>query len=1424
MAVIATLTFDSHLGHNTQYELDILDAGFSGTPISLIGASEPITITWHKDRDAYKPLLGSSANIQIFVQNQTQLDALPDFNDGDERQYEVRLRYRDADNNLQDFWCGYIDPVASTEQFTNFPIPLRFNCVDGLGRLEELTLDRDVFITGSDIADQIPVWDYVTRTLRQTGLELPIYVDSGIRTSDGDALTTATASAFSFFGEDVSDRREALTYKEALEGTLTTFNCRVFQSAGAWWVVNCSTHGGTGDSETASFQRWVPDTNNITDYVRDTDDADDVVSTSFNLRKNLTNSSTTDVSVLDRDLHLTTRPRVGSYEARPRNLIQRPLHVNDDFRNQAEDWRGPSTGTLTPAYSGTLPSGYETVNNLTFANDSASDVDDEGNAWSMVTNRNRQIIDSRDELWFETSAPFQVHRDTPTEVEVRWKTDNVSTSGRDPVSRRIPIRVRLDLDSSVTVNILDTSSISSLLMGGQEATVSTLYWNFSLERWVTGSGFQSGNRGRAVNGTMSNDTIRGGDEGTWYDVNFTVDAFSTFDGFFEDTELPGGSLTVEFYYPQSTRNGRKVNTENDTNRFRTFVDLVKVTDAFESEQTDPVYEHVAYTTAERDEVVATRTERYEPAFISSGVDTFRQYLSADSYWRSSETSADGASLENKVTLQKLNDFADRFQYYEGSVVNRQAEPLQMHNKLLVSYSVDPQTTSCVMNGGTFSPKFNTWDIFAYIPNQERDIDFGTFFERDVDLVGSLFQGRVNRGRYVLGLDVRGLDDMGNQHQTVDSEGRMPGDDGYVATNDSLVAVPQFLSLEGLPGQEVEGVITLSTGSEFQTEATNLSVLNSDGTAFTGLDFIEFGDLTSAGDTISLQYTATLPRRAEYEQVRIQGEVDPVTEDTVSLTIDISSTDSAGVVSLSSITISGEAGSIRTFQIPIQPTASRELVEANFAATLSDGLINAGVVQSGVGLLFSVTANIPNMAPATNKTVVITNVDDQVRPSGQTRTVTLNFSETEANFSLSATTYTIEGLPSNGYSYFVRANPAPGYRLNDDNDNTSSDNTAVAAIGDAIADGNGYLIPITGTIPSDDTTVAITADYTGDALRLDADFVTTRVGFTVPADATFSIDEPSAEDFENGVNTTGYNTLLVIPDAGQKWNGVDDLTLTFAGNVSQVSKMLLADGTISVRYQITFGAADSLTGNTISFAGTTVNEPYLATINITENLPNGRLVTSTLTQRFSMSDSTLSFTGVTISPATQDFMYGTSTTFTLSPGGTASNYSYSSGSVSFDLSVALPTFSSTNPIGDVTIDVSITGTGANSAGLAPATTAVWGNNIVEVGYEAQTIDIGWSANGTVGISVVTANGASGDGLPALQGTNLAGEITFSLPAVTSNTDHTFAIFASDNFDSLSGAISVLTFRRRQSVQSTNVSSIDVNIGGTPGTTSGVLYIT
>ncbi|MCH9664794.1 MAG: hypothetical protein K0U41_02995, partial [Gammaproteobacteria bacterium] len=91
--LIARLPFDTVIGDEAdriEWQLDIIENGstHTGAPLGLIGdGSTPIEINWHKSRDIYKPILGSTATINLVVPNDTYV--LPDFNAGSQFQYEV---------------------------------------------------------------------------------------------------------------------------------------------------------------------------------------------------------------------------------------------------------------------------------------------------------------------------------------------------------------------------------------------------------------------------------------------------------------------------------------------------------------------------------------------------------------------------------------------------------------------------------------------------------------------------------------------------------------------------------------------------------------------------------------------------------------------------------------------------------------------------------------------------------------------------------------------------------------------------------------------------------------------------------------------------------------------------------------------------------------------------------------------------------------------------------------------------------------------------------------------------------------------------------------------------------------------------------------------------------------------------------------
>ena len=90
MAIKYRLDFDTHprLGTDTriQWRLDIDQQSYVGTPLPVVGGSSPVIIEHQQDNNIYKPIVGSSAEINLVVTDDVTYD---DFNTGALREYEV---------------------------------------------------------------------------------------------------------------------------------------------------------------------------------------------------------------------------------------------------------------------------------------------------------------------------------------------------------------------------------------------------------------------------------------------------------------------------------------------------------------------------------------------------------------------------------------------------------------------------------------------------------------------------------------------------------------------------------------------------------------------------------------------------------------------------------------------------------------------------------------------------------------------------------------------------------------------------------------------------------------------------------------------------------------------------------------------------------------------------------------------------------------------------------------------------------------------------------------------------------------------------------------------------------------------------------------------------------------------------------------
>ena len=744
-----------------------------------------------------------------------------------------------------------------------------------------------------------------------------------------------------------------------------------------------------------------------------------------------------------------------------------------------------------------------------------------------------------------------------------------------------------------------------------------------------------------------------------------------------------------------------------------FIDDIQATPTFNDDDYNPVFERVQTggnnNTIEYTSPITTVNRNQYLAGVEG------QFLTGGPI---------SGSLESIVTQWKLNDHRDALITYSGTLLSKLDIPLDLHNKLMLTDA--GETSPLILDSLTHNVIDKTYQFNGHLERQFPSVT-STFFDRDVELTKRqvLDRGEVET---VVVLSPRGTSNNPGSGNGTELNVTVEGESENV-----LAISPEFLEFNSTPGTIERGTFTVTPRlrGEHIVSSSNIQLFDTD--MFPAPDGFSISSITDTIDGVQVSYQFSQPfTNQQVMTATIGGEVDPVTENTVSFNINLSSTDADGIITLPSVPVSGESGSVRTIQVPINPRPGRQLVDAGFTATTDTGVMNAGVVTNGSGLLWSISVAIPDTTPSGGLSAVATNVIDTARATNLAdQTFILNFQEQAggiSNLSIATTAFPIHGPAGATYTHFRRANPAPGYRAVHGNDNTTSSNNTNAIVGDAIQDGDGYLIPITGSIPTNGGSATITLGYTGTVPLIGADVVTTRVLFGTTSLNNATIDEAGSEDYTNIRNSSGTNTLLVIPDQGRRFISANDVTIQYSGDVSGISKVLQPDGTVAVRYRITFGATSSTTGNRLAISGTAVNEPYQAVLNITETLPQGRLVTSTLTTRFSSSDTSLTFTGVTITPTEGGMQYPSGTTFTIT-GGTASNYSYSSGNVSFTLVVQLPTFNAQNPIGDVSLDVTIS---AAAPQLGVATAGAFTADIAVIPEGGGLPQASFTANGLINI--------------------------------------------------------------------------------------------
>ena len=1190
------LRFDTDRGSDITWEVNILRSYDDVDPVPswvsdpvrpLIGTSDPITIEYLRDRDVYKPIQGSKADLNLVV---TEAGQYEDFNTGNPYEWQLRLRYEDSNGDMQDYWCGFFNPVDSKETVNTFPFTRSFTAVDGLGQLEQRSIpqtDRPTADTPVSIFSNV-----IVDALEQTGLALDIYVDSGIENGSNDALTTATTSSFAVY-KDLEGDGELFTYKEILEGWLSAFNCKITQANGRWYIYNASS---LADSTT-----WETYDNEGT---KGSDVTESIVQT-------VTGETAQTLIPTERDLQLNLRREAGSIECRPQNLVEREFAINGNFENGMTAW--------------------------TFALSSSVDTTD---GVARIVQNYASLDSVRTTPAITNTTGYAIDRQADIEVKFDWRATKIF---EDSVDFIWDVYCEFDTETVDVLNVPTgwnlpnyqvtyTASFYNHLYQNP-ASIDKLYWDEAKGQWRVND-----NQGTLI-------TQNSSDLNEWAAVSKTFRNPTTFFNEFQQANLTNLRFFVRFY-PLRSRDGKNFDGAS-TSRVSIELDNVSVKNMFASDQIAPVFERVQED--------YTQTLSYNTIFgqsISSGL---LQKINGDGFTYNGTTQ----TLEQIVTLQKLNDFKSRFKYYEGKFVNNTFNPLNNINKIYLNWADAGyvETASGIVNGGQFNVKRNTWSGSFYIPNQG-GVLVSQYFTHNVDLVPEQFPGRSDKVVYTLALNVATVDGSAN------------------ALPNGLVPDVPYIQVIGTPGDVVNDKINLLTLAGYEPVIS--SVVFTDTTAIPLPAQLEFGAVQEIGNNLEIPIQITLPDESEFEMLDINAEcqarLDGNTDFDITWNVQ-ASLSSDGVVIQNLGNGRGPIGGFGVLQAVITPPAGETLDATSFSTTgLPTGVNSVTYTQLGTSVL--AYASVTFGATNTTATITVTGNNPTTLPSGViTSAISFDFTEMINNASTIAD-LTFSGVQGTRSEIILPVYAADGWELDHDNFSVTITDSGGATpsyvtMYDAIGGGENISIPIAITWPSADETINVLIN--GVATEVGAETVDITVNYVNNITNSSLTETSEVFTLPPGTTISYTNTLNAL-------EGYQFATIPIgsSNNTAVVTNVATSGvgSTYNLQHSITAPDADATV--TVTLTGTTEVEPYRFIVDQdTSGLIHAASNFTGVSQPFGVSDAGTTFTRLYNITGIGNYAFLNTDTLTVTSGdGVATTApTYSGGIWSFTATFSYPTTAS-----------------------------------------------------------------------------------------------------------------------------------------------------
>ena len=400
------LEFDDLKGNKRKVE--IFKNGYSGAVLPMIGTGEPVEIEWKAEEDLYEPLIGSLCTLNLLVTDDVTYD---DFYLYDEREYKVVVYFEASAGSWQTYWSGWVVNDLYSQALVSTPYSLSITATDNLGQLDGYDTWMPAIGT-----DNPTLWQFMYNALSNLSLGYDIYISNDLR--------IATDSAWKNVFNQVTIKKSGFYHdyyiindaKMTLRSILLGFNCRIFQSFGRWYIVNCSSYGDqriiegiqagtyTGSGILTAKQAFLnAGTENIKYWIYNASGVEQSTVTT-----NMLKVVPTNMQPIGQNLFRTPRRPVKKYqEIVDISQQQVDLNLNASFEFDYENWtttlvttefvNAPFAGRRSLKYVGTSALGVYTVRLVSAGSASAI----EGNQYQVLFSVNIDKGGSDNRLpWF----------------------------------------------------------------------------------------------------------------------------------------------------------------------------------------------------------------------------------------------------------------------------------------------------------------------------------------------------------------------------------------------------------------------------------------------------------------------------------------------------------------------------------------------------------------------------------------------------------------------------------------------------------------------------------------------------------------------------------------------------------------------------------------------------------------------------------------------------------------------------------------------------------------------------------------------------------------------------------------------------------------------------------------------------------------